>query len=105
MKPQTEKIYVYMMKGNTINRKLAMELFHCQNLTARISELRDAGIKFLASTKVLYEDAPKNGLKAFKYTNYHMGQIDKLLNFDKYPVAGMGMMFSHDNGYEIVTRG
>ena len=104
MKPQTLQIYKYMMKGNMINRQLAMQLFHCQNLTARISELRDAGIKFLSTTKAVYVPVAGNMLKAHKYTDYHMGQIEKLINFDKYPVPGMGMMFSHDNGYEIVTR-
>ena len=46
MTPQAKKIYTYMMKGNRMDRKIAMAVFDVQNLTARISELRKEGVSF-----------------------------------------------------------
>lgn len=43
---QLQLVYNYMVAGNTLDRKTAMQELHVENLTARISELRALGLWF-----------------------------------------------------------
>lgn len=47
--PQAYKIYRCLMEGQLINRKNAINEMSVQNLTARISEFRDKGVRFQVS--------------------------------------------------------
>ena len=69
MTPQAKKIYTYMMKGNRMDRKIAMAVFNVQNLTARISELRKEGVSFLK----FFSDG--------RSATYLMDAYDRHLNF------------------------
>ena len=69
MTPQAKKIYTYMMKGNRMDRKIAMAVFDVQNLTARISELRKEGVSFLK----FFPDG--------RSATYLMDAFDRHLNF------------------------
>lgn len=43
---QLQNIYRHLMDGQTLTRLIALDLFGCQSLTPRITELRQLGIKF-----------------------------------------------------------
>lgn len=44
---QREKIYEYMLEGNRITALLALKLFRCMRLGARIYELKKRGVPVL----------------------------------------------------------
>ena len=70
---QLQKIYTAMMCCNTVTRLLAFELFGCQSITARMSELRMLGVHFSQSTG------------SNRITQYWMSDADRENNQQHFP--------------------
>lgn len=76
MTPQAYLLYKNMMNGKIINRKTALNEFGVQNLTARISEFRDKGVRF----QTIYYRYDNSSGKTERDAHYLMKMEDRKYN-------------------------
>ena len=65
-KTQCDKILVYMREHGNINTKIARNLFHCERLASRISDLKCRGHK-IGRNLVSYKDEDGTTVRYAEY--------------------------------------